>query len=117
MIQGLLDEKSVELYISCAIDGSQTVETQKTPRSSAPVECFLEITVYGPLELFDEIGTWFEQSEVYLQDPRHCHLEVKSTIPIGFRRMILSLARLFLKSLRKAPELFSSKVYPNSMTY
>jgi hypothetical protein len=37
----------------------------------------LEITVYGPLELFDEIGTWFEDYQVYLQDPQDCHIDVR----------------------------------------
>lgn len=77
MIQGLLDEKTLSLYISCAIDDSHIVEAQQTSRSSLPIQCYLEITVYGPVEIFDEIGTWFEEYQVYLQDPRECHLEVK----------------------------------------
>ncbi|KAK2593643.1 hypothetical protein QQS21_008647 [Conoideocrella luteorostrata] len=77
MIQGLLDEKTLNLYISCTIDDSQTSETKKTTRISMMLPCFLEITVYGPSELFDEIGTWFEQYQIYLQDPRDSHLEAK----------------------------------------
>lgn len=29
----------------------------------------LNLTVYGPLMLFEEIGSYFEEYEVYLQDP------------------------------------------------
>ncbi|KAJ3535529.1 hypothetical protein NM208_g536 [Fusarium decemcellulare] len=77
MIQGLLDEDSLDLYISCTTNESQSVTSQRPSRSSAPIQCTLEITVYGPLDIFDEIGTWFDEYHVFLQDPRHCHLDVK----------------------------------------
>ncbi|RSM00791.1 hypothetical protein CEP52_008933 [Fusarium oligoseptatum] len=68
MIQGLLDEETLDLYVSCIIQDSQGSTSQKT--RSVPLRCTLEITVYGPLELFGEIGTWFDDYQVYLQDPR-----------------------------------------------
>ena len=75
MIQGLLQEKTLTLSTSCSID---TVPTAgKKTRKVAQLSCILEITVYGPFELFDEIGSWFEEYEIYLQDPRDCHLNVK----------------------------------------
>ncbi|KAF4465801.1 alpha- -mannosyltransferase [Fusarium albosuccineum] len=77
MIQGLLDEKSLDLYVSCTIDDSQSAPPPKAPRSQISVQCVLEITVYGPLSLFGEIGTWFDDYRVFLQDPKHCHLDVK----------------------------------------
>lgn len=75
MIQGLLDEETLDLYVSCTIQNSQNSASQKT--RSAPLRCTLQITVYGPLELFGEIGTWFEEYQVYLQDPRDCHVDVR----------------------------------------
>ncbi|KAJ4203089.1 hypothetical protein NW759_015197 [Fusarium solani] len=75
MIQGLLDEETLDLYVVCTIQESQGSAQQKT--RSAPLQCTLEITVYGPLELFDEIGTWFEDYQVYLQDPQDCHIDVR----------------------------------------
>ncbi|KAF9784158.1 hypothetical protein IL306_008311 [Fusarium sp. DS 682] len=81
MIQGLLDETSLELHVSCVIDGSQSVDAQKPPRSLSTISCTLEISVYGPLELFDELGTWFEHYQIYLQDPRECHREVRYCNP------------------------------------
>ncbi|RSL55363.1 hypothetical protein CEP54_009421 [Fusarium duplospermum] len=75
MIQGLLDEETLDLYVFCNIQDSQRSAQQKT--LSAPLQCTLEITVYGPLELFDEIGSWFEDYQVYLQDPRDCHIDVR----------------------------------------
>lgn len=82
MIQGLLDEETLELYVSCTIQDSQSSAHQKT--QSSPLQCTLEITVYGPLELFGEIGTWFEEYQVYLQDPRECHVDVRYHNPHRF---------------------------------
>ncbi|RSL97570.1 hypothetical protein CDV31_012983 [Fusarium ambrosium] len=75
MIQGLLDEETLDLHVFCTIEDSQGSSQQKT--RSAPLQCTFEITVYGPLELFEEIGTWFEDYQVYLQDPRDCHIDVR----------------------------------------
>ncbi|KAI1439376.1 hypothetical protein F5Y02DRAFT_424071 [Annulohypoxylon stygium] len=49
----------------------------KPSHNSKLSQCMLEITVYGPLDLYDEIGSWFQEYEIYLQDPRTCHLDVK----------------------------------------
>ncbi|RSL86274.1 hypothetical protein CEP51_002896 [Fusarium floridanum] len=76
MIQGLLDEETLDLHVFCTIEDSSQQKTRSTP-----LQCTLEITVYGPLELFDEIGTWFEDYQVYLQDPRDCHIDVRYCNP------------------------------------
>lgn len=79
MIQGLLDEKTLILHGSC------TTEAGSTPRrpnqSYAQLSCVLEITVYGPFELFEEIGEWFQGYNIYLQDPRICHMDVRYCNP------------------------------------
>lgn len=67
MIQGLLDEASLDLEVSCSIivpDGSA-----HSDRSIMQLSCSLEITLYGPFELFDDIGIWLEDYNVNLQDP------------------------------------------------
>ena len=79
MIQGLLDEQALDLHVSCTLDGEP--KTRSSSRSSALSPCVLDITVYGPLELFEEIGSWFQEYEVYLQDPRVCHLDVRYCNP------------------------------------
>lgn len=79
MIQGLLDEETIELHISCTPDGE--LSTRKTSRSPAQLSCVLDITLYGPWELFEQIGIWFQEYGVYLQDPRECHLDVKYCNP------------------------------------
>jgi hypothetical protein len=79
MIQGLLDEQALDLHVSCTLDGEPAA--RKSYRSSVQSPCVLEITLYGPLELFEEIGSWFQEYEVYLQDPRECHLDVRYCNP------------------------------------
>lgn len=68
MIQGLLDETSLGLKVLCSLDASDTSEMSK--KVILQQKCYLEITVYGPFELFDDIGSWFQDYNIYLQDPR-----------------------------------------------
>ncbi|XDG07064.1 hypothetical protein ABKA04_006679 [Annulohypoxylon sp. FPYF3050] len=75
MIQGLLDEPSLDLHVNCVLNMQPT--KNKPSHNSKLSQCMLEITVYGPLDLYDEIGSWFQEYEIYLQDPRTCHLDVK----------------------------------------
>jgi len=79
MIQGLLDEKTLDLHVSCTLDVE--AKTQRSSRSSTQSPCVLDITVYGPLELFEDIGNWFQEYDVYLQDPGVCHLDVRYCNP------------------------------------
>lgn len=81
MIQELLNETYLELHVSCITDGFRSVNAQKPPRGPSTISCSLEISVYGPLEVFEELGTWFEHYQVYLQDPRECHQEVRYCNP------------------------------------
>lgn len=75
MIQGLLEEPSLDLHVNCVLNMQPT--KNKPSHNSKLSQCMLEITVYGPLDLYDEIGSWFQEYEIYLQDPRTCHLDVK----------------------------------------
>ncbi|KAJ0120654.1 hypothetical protein J7T55_015385 [Diaporthe amygdali] len=67
MIQGLLEEPSVELEVSCNIEGPNT--SASSDRSITQVSCSLAITVYGFFGLFDDIGSWLQDYRVHLQDP------------------------------------------------
>ncbi|KAH8890569.1 hypothetical protein GQ53DRAFT_794641 [Thozetella sp. PMI_491] len=79
MVQGLLDEGTLHLHVMCAFENEST--GQKKTQGFSQIPCLLEITVYGPLGLFDEIGSWFEEYDIYLQDPRICHMNVKYSNP------------------------------------
>jgi hypothetical protein len=79
MLQCLLEEESLVIHIVCII-GDRT-PSKKRARSVTLQPCTLELSVYGPKDLFDDIGSWFQDYEIYLQDPRICHLEAKYCNP------------------------------------
>ncbi|KAI8626352.1 hypothetical protein F5Y19DRAFT_447177 [Xylariaceae sp. FL1651] len=73
MLEGLLDEKTLILRTICTVDARPVAK--KRSRTYMMWPCTLDITVYGPFNLCAEIGVWFQDYEVYLQDPRVCHLD------------------------------------------
>lgn len=79
LIEGLLNEATLTLFATC------TPEPTSNNRPSVPTcsqtSCALDITVYGPFELFEELGEWFQEYNVYLQDPKSCDLNVKYCNP------------------------------------
>ncbi|KAI0381073.1 SNF2 family N-terminal domain-containing protein [Hypomontagnella monticulosa] len=79
MIKGLLEEGSLVLYVTCLVDSKPI--SRKNKRGSHLSRCNLEITVYGPISLFEDIGAWFEENEVFLQDPEICHLDARYCNP------------------------------------
>lgn len=76
MMQELLDDETIMLFITCTtskVDQS----SHNSFKSSAVTPCTLDVVIYGPPCLYEEIGDWFEQYEIFLQDPRICHLDAK----------------------------------------
>ncbi|KAI9149178.1 putative SWI/SNF-related matrix-associated actin-dependent regulator of chromatin [Paramyrothecium foliicola] len=71
--QGLLQESALKLYASCKVD--EDVHIGGPSHASVLVPCVLDITLYGPFELFEDIGQWCQNEEVYLQDPAETHLD------------------------------------------
>lgn len=71
MIHDLLDDDQLVLYAMCYIDDIDSI--QRSSKKFQQVECRLTITVYGSVEDTTEVGDWFQQYEVYLQDPLVCH--------------------------------------------
>jgi hypothetical protein len=37
--------------------------------------------MYGPMELFDDVGNFFEANEIFIQDPKGCNREVRYCNP------------------------------------
>ena len=78
-MQGLLEEETLRLLVSCNLDVENL--SRRTTAMFTQFPCTLEITVYGPLELFESIGRWFQDYDVYLQDPRIYNLDVRYCNP------------------------------------
>ncbi|KAH8892106.1 hypothetical protein GQ53DRAFT_793927 [Thozetella sp. PMI_491] len=79
VVQGLLEEPTISLHISCIPKSEATV--LRGGRFSRNLPCALQITIFGPLNLSDDIGGWFQDYDVYLQDPVTCPLNVKYCNP------------------------------------
>ncbi|CAN9407321.1 unnamed protein product [Alternaria alternata] len=75
MMHGLLAENSLQLFTSCSIETDFLGKPLSSSHSA--ISCSLDLTVYGPKELFEEIGEWLQEHNVYLQDPKVCHMDVK----------------------------------------
>ncbi|KAK6866330.1 hypothetical protein PG995_002858 [Apiospora arundinis] len=74
MMQGLLDDESLKLFVACTPSKVEH-NTKRGPRRVLSVPCTLDVVIYGPSDMYDEIGTWFEDYNIYLQDPRKCYLD------------------------------------------
>ncbi|KAL6830835.1 SNF2 family N-terminal domain-containing protein [Trichoderma sp. SZMC 28015] len=70
----LLDEKELELEIICSTDATQPPKTKSIAPLSTP--CRLKVTLFGPVSLFEEVGSFFEDQNLYLQDPVSCSRNV-----------------------------------------
>lgn len=81
LLQAILDETSIRIQVMCLLD-EQNNGTRK-PASLLPqlISCSLSINLYGPKKLFDEIGTFFQDYDIYLQDPVECDLNVRYCNP------------------------------------
>jgi len=112
VVQGLLDETSLDLYASCAIDSSQTLELQKGPRVLATIACTLEITIYGPNELFEELGSWFDDYQIFLQDPRECHRDVPYCNPHRLSLQDFSSAQLLSELIAQSSNALQLEAIP-----
>ncbi|KAF2108636.1 SNF2 family N-terminal domain-containing protein [Lophiotrema nucula] len=77
MLQGLLDDETIVIHACCTIARDSTAQEHCFRQTL----CVLELTIYGPFDLLDEIGDFFQAYDVYLQDPRDCHRDVKYCNP------------------------------------
>ncbi|KAK8041746.1 hypothetical protein PG993_006269 [Apiospora rasikravindrae] len=76
MMQGLLDDETLKIFVTCTPSKADN-NTRNVSRSSLVTPCTLDVVVYGPSSLYEEIGSWFEDYDIYLQDPQACHLDTK----------------------------------------
>jgi len=81
MIQSLLEESSLQLFATCTLDAEPTVQKPNRVASQLFRPCTLDITIYGPEDLFEDIGAWFQEYDLYLQDPCRVHLDTKYCNP------------------------------------
>ena len=84
LTSALLDEKALELEASSSIpeDSSKSVGKAKSQRfPTLSRRCLLNIIIYGPIELFEDVGSFFEDYDLYLQDPVGCKQNLRYCNP------------------------------------
>jgi SWI/SNF-related matrix-associated actin-dependent regulator of chromatin subfamily A3 len=68
-------EPGIDLQLFCKAEISRQPTTYKTLKSSY-CSAYVSVIIYGPLDLFEDIGKYFEDHALYLQDPRGCDRNV-----------------------------------------
>ncbi|KAK8026414.1 hypothetical protein PG991_003470 [Apiospora marii] len=76
MMHGLLTDKTLELFVTCTPSRAEQSLRSGFKRSEF-MECTLDVVVYGPSDMCDDMGSWFLEYGIYLQDPRTCHQDAK----------------------------------------
>lgn len=81
LLQAILDETAIRTQATCVLDDRNNGSRKSAGLLPQLIPCSLSINLYGPKELFEEIGTFFQDYDIYLQDPVDCDLNVKYCNP------------------------------------
>jgi hypothetical protein len=81
MLEQLMNDGDLLLHFACTPDGGHQNSTNRSQYAAMSVACTLSLIVYGPPERCDEVGAFFQDSELYLQDPKGCNLNTKYCNP------------------------------------
>lgn len=86
MLSALLTEPDLHLQLSCTTAPDLSIQCNtgrntKRTKNSSKVSTYLSVIVYGPMELFDDIGKFFDEYQLYLQDPYGCDRNMRYRNP------------------------------------
>ncbi|OCL02270.1 hypothetical protein AOQ84DRAFT_382836 [Glonium stellatum] len=86
MLNTLLEEKDLYLRFSCSTAPDSSIlcnksRSTKRAKHSSKISTYLSVIVYGPGELFDDVGKFLDSNELYLQDPYGCDRNVRYRNP------------------------------------
>lgn len=81
LLQAILDEMAIRTQATCVLDDRNNGSRKSARLLPQLIPCSLSINLYGPKELFEEIGTFFQDYDIYLQDPVDCDLNVRYCNP------------------------------------
>ncbi|KAL4950799.1 SNF2 family N-terminal domain-containing protein [Aspergillus filifer] len=75
-LSSLSREEGVELQFQLKPEHSTRQAYSNKGKKNIPVNSRVDIVVYGPFNLFDDIGEFFQDNGYYLQEPRDCDRNV-----------------------------------------
>ncbi|KAK7575420.1 hypothetical protein V3481_017380 [Fusarium oxysporum f. sp. vasinfectum] len=84
LTNALLSQSEIDLEITCStLEKSlkSTTQIQVNRISRYPTQCCLDVIIYGPADLFQDVGSFFEEYDLYLQDPVNCKRNVRYCNP------------------------------------
>jgi hypothetical protein len=67
----------------CTVEIQDEIMQAKAGESGKkhPATIFLSVIFYGAIEAFEDVGEFFQECQMYLQDPFHCDRDVKYMNP------------------------------------
>jgi len=80
MLEQLMNDGDLLLHFTCTPEAAHQ-SANRSRHAAMNVSCRLSLIVYGPPERCDEVGAFFQDSELYLQDPKGCELNTKYCNP------------------------------------
>ncbi|KAL8357956.1 hypothetical protein RB598_002644 [Gaeumannomyces tritici] len=84
IVQAILKAQPLELQGSCTVNPSETLQLKSSHRAQfgdIEQKCTLSLTIYGPADMSRDVGVFFQEADVYLQDPKNCDRNVKYCNP------------------------------------
>lgn len=77
ILHELEEADGINFQLYCQINGEEALGGGKFRKGAEKeLQHFLCTIMYGPLRLFDAIGEYVSECELYLQDPLHCNRDV-----------------------------------------
>ncbi|KAK7987390.1 hypothetical protein PG989_007705 [Apiospora arundinis] len=120
MLNALVEDSVLKLFVTCT---PSKVVQKKTggPKRSDRMPCTLDVVVYGPAgDICEEWSSYFEGSDIYLQDPQVCHWDTKyfnphrlsttdlSSCPLVSEVVLNSTTLMQVSQIAQRPDLLSS---------
>lgn len=84
LTNALFIQSELVLEINCSTLDSPSKPGPQIPGKRIPgysAQCTLDIIIYGPSGLFQDVGSFFEEYDLYLQDPVNCKRNVRYRNP------------------------------------
>jgi hypothetical protein len=82
ILRGLIEEQSIDLQFLCTVEPNRQAFGGKANKSELSIpSAYLSTIIYGPLDLFEDVGKFVEECDIYLQDPQGCDRSVKYRNP------------------------------------
>ncbi|KAE9982043.1 hypothetical protein EG327_005975 [Venturia inaequalis] len=76
LLQALLDEPVIDLQVLCEISPLAANVSKSQARARSRMPCKIAIIIYGPNNLFEDVGKFFEEHGICLEDPNGCDRDV-----------------------------------------